>query len=390
MKKVYADNSSTSFPKAPGVSDAIKDFLDNSGCNVNRGGYADSYDVAIDILDTRQKLANMFHAGSPKEVIFTPGVTYSLNILLRGFLKRGDHVITTSMEHNAVMRPLHMLSKEGVSYSTVQCGRDGSLNTDDIIPFIGKETKAVVMLHASNICGTIMPVGAVSEICKEHGLRLIVDAAQTAGIVRIDAAETDALAFTGHKGLLGPQGTGGFVIKKDFADEITPLVTGGTGSQSHEIEQPDFLPDKFESGTMNIPGILGLKKAVEYIESTGLKTIYDREIRLTLAFISNVLCIDGINIIGKEDDTGRLAVVSLDFPGNDNAKIAAVLDTHYGIMTRCGLHCAPFAHKTLGTYPNGTVRFSFGYFNTIDDVEYITHSIKEILKNGKRYGLQAN
>jgi len=387
MRKVYVDNSSTSFPKAPGVSDAIKDFLDNSGCNVNRGGYADSYDVAIDILDTRQTLANMFHAGSPREVIFTPSVTYSLNTLLRGFLKKGDHVITTLMEHNAVMRPLHILSKEGISYSAVPCGRDGSLNADDIIPFIGKETKAVVMLHASNVCGTIMPLGAVSEICKKNRIRLIVDAAQTAGILQIDAGEADALAFTGHKGLLGPQGIGGFVIKTGFADEIAPLVTGGTGSISHEIEQPDFLPDKFESGTMNIPGILGLKKAVEYIESTGLKTIYDREMRLTLAFISNARGIDGINIIGKEDDAGRLAVVSLDFPGNDNAKIAAALDTHYGIMTRCGLHCAPFAHKALGTYPNGTVRFSFGHFNTTDDVEYITNSISEILKNGKLYGL---
>ncbi|MCL1875850.1 MAG: aminotransferase class V-fold PLP-dependent enzyme [Synergistaceae bacterium] len=380
MRKVYADNSATSYPKAPGVSDAIKDFLDNTGCNVNRGGYADSYNIAMEILDTRQMLADMFCARSPQEVIFTPSITYSLNTLLLGFLKRGDHVITTSMEHNAVMRPLHALSKMGVAYDIVPCDEKGILNAVDIIPYIKKETKAVVMLHASNVCGTVTPIDAASEICKRNNLRFFVDAAQTAGVLDIDARKMDALAFTGHKGLLGPQGIGGFIIKKEFADEIEPLITGGTGSRSHEIEQPDFLPDKFESGTMNIPAILGLKAALEYINSTGIKSICEHETLLTSEFISKVCGIEGARLIGKEDVADRTAVVSIDFEGNDNAAIAAALDSDYGIMTRCGLHCAPLAHKTLNTYPHGTVRFSFGHFNTLDEIEYIAQALKEILR----------
>jgi selenocysteine lyase/cysteine desulfurase len=292
----------------------IKTFLDNTAYNINRGSYAGSYDVALEVLKTRQILAEMFHAQTPQEIIFTPNATYSLNMLLQGFLKKGDHVITTSMEHNAVMRPLQALSKTGVTYSIVPCSKTGILNVDDILPFIKKETKALVMLHASNVCGTIMPIEKVYKICKEHNIRLIIDAVQTAGILDIDSRKMDALVFTGHKSLLGPQGIGGFVIKKEFADEITPLITGGTGSLSHEFEQPSFLPDKFESGTLNLPAIIGLKKALEYVTLTGIKTIFDHEIQLTTAFISKTSNITGVNLIGKQDSSDRIAIVSLDFP----------------------------------------------------------------------------
>lgn len=379
MKKVYADNSSTSFPKAPGVSDVIKDFLDNTGCNVNRGGYADSYDVAMDILDTRQKIASMFNAQNEKEVIFTPGVTYALNMLLCGFLKKGDHMITTSMEHNAVMRPLHALSQKGVIYDAAPCKEDGSLRPENIVSLIGRDTRAVVMTHASNVCGTIMPIYEVSEICKKHGIKLIVDAAQTAGVLDIDAKAADALTFTGHKGLLASQGIGGFVIKEEFAEEIEPIITGGTGSRSNEFRQPDFLPDKFEPGTLNIPGILGLGKSIEFINQVGTETINKNKLQLTSSFIAGAQSIDGVEVIGKKDCNGRVSVVSLNFPKRDNAEIAHTLDSKYGIMTRCGLHCAPNAHKTLGTYPHGTVRFSFGYFNAMEEVDYIIKSIREIL-----------
>jgi len=392
MKKVYVDNSATSFPKAPGVSDAIKEFIDKTGCNVNRGGYNDSYNISMEILEARQLISDMFHTGNPQEVIFTPSVTHSLNILLHGYLKKGDHVLTSSMEHNSVMRPLHALSKKGVSYDVINCNEnDGSLDIESIKHLIKKNTKAAIMTHASNVCGTVMPIDKISDVCQKNGIRLIVDAAQTAGVLDIDARKIDALAFTGHKGLLGPQGIGGFVIKKDFAREITPLITGGTGSLSDVVEQPDMLPDKFESGTINIPGILGLKKAVEYVTSVGINKIYEKEMELTSKFLSEVQNISEIRIIGKRevngtglrlgdsyDEVSRVAVVSLDFPGKDNATIAASLDENFGIMTRCGLHCAPAAHKTLKTYPHGTVRFSFGYFNTMEDVEYIIQSIKEI------------
>ncbi|MCL2378490.1 MAG: aminotransferase class V-fold PLP-dependent enzyme [Defluviitaleaceae bacterium] len=379
MKKIYTDNGSTSFPKAPGVPDAVKKFLDTGAYNINRGGYAGSYDIAMEVLETRQLLADMFNAKSPREVVFTPSITYSLNMLLQGLLKNGGHVITTSMEHNAVMRPLYALKTAGVSYDIVPCGKNGSLKADDIIPLIKKETKAVVMSHASNVSGTIMPIEAVAEICRKHNIRLIVDTAQTAGALDIDASTIDAMAFTGHKGLLAPQGIGGFIIKKQLADEIAPIITGGTGSFSYGYEQPDILPDKFESGTMNIPGIIGLKEAAMYVNSIGIKAIYEKEMSLTSAFMAKVKGIGGVDIIGKKDTTGRVAVVSLNFPENDNAAIAASLDEDYGIMTRCGLHCAPIAHKTLGTYPHGTVRFSFGYFNTVDEVEYIVQSLKELL-----------
>jgi len=266
-----------------------------------------------------------------------------------------------------------------VSYDVALCDEDGSLLVDSITPLLRKETKVVIMLHASNVCGTVMPVETVAEICKQNNIKLIVDAAQTAGVLDIDASFIDAFAFTGHKGLLGPQGIGGFIIKKDFADEIAPLILGGTGSRSHEFEQPDMLPDKFESGTMNIPAILGLKKAVEFIVKTGTMQIFEKEMKLTSAFISSLQGVSGVNVIGRKNVMDRVAVVSLDFPNRDNATIAAALDEHFGVMIRCGLHCAPAAHKTLKTYPHGTVRFSFGYFNTMEDVEYSVQAIRELV-----------
>ncbi|MCL2147589.1 MAG: aminotransferase class V-fold PLP-dependent enzyme [Synergistaceae bacterium] len=379
MRKVYADNSSTSFPKAPLVSDAMKDFLDNVGCNVNRGGYESSYNTALEILDTKKQLCGMFNFDEPKNVIFTPGVTYSLNMILKGFLKPGDHVITTSMEHNGVMRPLFGLSENGIAYDVAMCSNDGALDVKEINRLLRAETKAVIMTHASNVCGTILPIYDVSEICTKHGLKLIIDSAQTAGVLDIDMAHIDALAFACHKGLLASQGLGGFIIKSEFASQIKPLITGGTGSLSHELTQPDFLPDKFEAGTMNIPAIMGLKKALEYIKSVGIKTIFEEELKLTERFISGIREIGDVDIVGKKDMNDRIAVISLDFVDRDNARIAAALDGDYGIMTRCGLHCAPVAHKTLNTYPRGTVRFSFGHFNTTDDIDYIIESIKEIL-----------
>jgi len=379
MRKVYVDNSATSFPKAPGVSSAVKDFLDNVGCNVNRGGYQSSYNTALEILQTRKMLCELLCFAEPKNVVFTPGITYSLNMILRGFLHEGDHVITTSMEHNGVMRPLHELSKGGVWYDIAGCASDGSLATKEIAALITAKTKAVVMTHASNVCGTVLPIADVYEICRARGVKLIVDAAQTAGVLDIDMACIDALAFTAHKGLLAPQGLGGFIINSDMEQMVEPLITGGTGSLSHEITQPGFMPDKLESGTMNIPAIIGLKASLEYIKSIGTKAIFEKEAELAEDFIAQVSKLSGVRIVGKKNMTGALAVISLDFANMDNSEMAATLDAEFGIMTRCGLHCAPNAHKTLGTYPHGTVRFSFGHLNTAEEVEYIAASVKEVL-----------
>ena len=376
MKKVYADNSATSFPKAPGVSDAIKDFLDNVGCNVNRGGYESSYSVALEILAARKLLCEMFGFSEPRNVVFTPSVTYSLNMILQGFLSAGDHVVTTSMEHNGVMRPLHELSKIGVAYDAAQCGHDGTLDVRNLATLINGKTKAVVMTHASNVCGTVLPLREVWEICSGRGIKLIVDAAQTAGVLDIDMAYVDALAFTCHKGLLASQGLGGFVIKGEMAQHVRPVITGGTGSLSHGITQPDFLPDKFESGTMNIPAIIGLKKSLEYIKSEGISP--KKKMFLTNLFLQLLEEIPEVTIIGRK--ANRTAVISLNFTTIDNAQAAAALANDYGIMTRCGLHCSPAAHKTLNTYPCGTVRFSFGCFNTPEEIKYIAESIKKIVR----------
>jgi len=380
MKKVYADNSATSFPKAPGVSDAIKDFLDNVGCNVNRGGYESSYNAALEILATRKQFCKLFNFDEPRNVIFTPGITHSLNMILKGFLKDGDHIITTSMEHNSVMRPLHELTKTGVSYDIAECHSDGSLSAAAITKLISKNTKAVVMSHASNVCGTILPIYDISDICRKNGIKLIVDSAGTAGVLDLDMQQFDALAFTCHKGLLAAQGLGGFLIKSDLAEITLPIITGGTGSLSHDTVQPDFLPDKFESGTLNIPAIMGLKVALEYINKVGVGAIHKKEMNLAEKFLSEMSKISsGVRIVGKNGLSGRIAVISLDFMGRDNAEISSILDKDYGIMTRCGLHCAPMAHKTLQTYPEGTVRFSFGHFNTAEDVDYAVTAIREII-----------
>ena len=378
MKKIYADNSATSFPKAPGVSDEMKYFLDNVGCNVNRGGYSSSYDVAMKILDLRESLLDFFNVDDSYNVVFTPNITYSLNFILNGYLKSGDHIITTSLEHNSIMRPLYILAQKGITYSLVDGNKDGSLDIEKIIPLINSQTKAIVMTHASNICGTILPIEQVGEICRKYNLKFIVDTAQTAGVININGKNIDAIAFTGHKGLLASQGIGGFVIKEDFAKEISPIITGGTGSKSDEIEQPEFLPDKFESGTMNIPAILGLKKSLEYVNNLGIEKIHEKEMLLTNRFISQLKDIKELEIIGKKSMDSRLAVISLDFLTEDNGLVASTLDSKYGIMTRSGLHCAPLAHKTIGTFPNGTVRLSIGYFNTVEEIKYTLDCLNEI------------
>jgi len=383
MRKIYADNGSTSFPKAPNVGQAVKNYIENSAYNIGRGGYESSYDVAFEVFKVRQAMAGLFNAESPKNVIFTAGITHSLNMILKGYLQAGDHIISSSMEHNGLMRPLHELSQTGVEYSIAQCLPDGRLEAKSIQKLMQANTKAVVVTHASNVCGTIMPIEELSEICTAHGIKLMIDTAQTAGILPIDASKIDAVAFTAHKGLLGLQGLGGFVIKDDFAKLIKPIITGGTGSASHEFDQPNFLPDKFESGTMNIPAIIGLGAALEYIKDRGIKNIFAKEMELTKRFIEGVRAINNkdLRIIGKQDLAGRIAVVSLDFAELDNAEVSSVLDSKYGIMTRCGLHCSPLSHKTLGTFPKGTVRFSFGHFNTAEEIDHIISAIKEIKKD---------
>ena len=385
MNYIYLDNASTSFPKAPTVATAMSDYITNRGININRGSYALAYDVEDIIYTTRQRLKTLFNGHDPSHVIFTQNVTMSLNMVIKGLLKAGDHVLVSSMEHNAVMRPLTQLLDKGITFDTIPCDSSGSIQMDAIEPLIRPNTVALIINHASNVCGTIQPLASIGAICKAHNLQFIVDAAQTAGVIPIDvkACHIDALCFTGHKGLLGPQGIGGIILTKEMAQTLPPLIAGGTGSFSHLETMPTHMPDAFESGTLNLPGIIGLNEGLAYIESVGMENIHNHELALSKAFLEGLQSIDGINIVGKQNIQDRTAVVSITIDGMDASSIAYELESAYHIMTRVGLHCAPRAHQTLGTYPEGTVRFSFGYANTLEDVEAALSALHRILKNTK-------
>lgn len=381
MKDIYFDNSSTSFPKAPNVGRAMGEFIENGAFNINRGSYEGAYEAGSAVLDTREMLKDLFNAPNSKNVVFTPSVTYSLNFFIKGFLKRGDHVLVTSIEHNAVMRPLVQMEKLGVEFDVVQCDEEGSVTADDFRSYIKENTKAIITTHASNVCGTIIPIEEIGALCKEKGLVYAVDTAQTAGILNIDMQKSniDFLAFTGHKGLLGPQGIGGFIASDKLEGLIDPVISGGTGSLSDSEEIPTFLPDRFESGTLNLPGIIGLHQALIYLKEAGIDNMRNEKMEITKYFLDQVKEIEGVRIAGKKTVEGRLGVVSIDFEGFDNSIVSFYLSNKYNIMTRVGMHCAPRAHKTLKTFPQGTVRFSFSHFNTKEEVDICIDAIKTIL-----------
>lgn len=383
MENIYLDNASTTFPKPKKVAESVYKYMTGSGANINRGCYNSAYQVEEIVLDTRQLLCDLFDGPDCRNVIFTKNVTESLNVILKGLLKPGDHVLVSSMEHNAVMRPLVQLERQGVIFTRIPCASDGTLKINEMVNCLRKETKAVVMMHASNVCGTVMPIQEVGDFCYQHGLKFIVDCAQTAGILPISMKEMhiDALAFTGHKGLMGPQGIGGFILADGIEKLIDPLLSGGTGSISHTEEVPEFMPDRFEPGTMNLPGIIGLHEGLMWLNETGLDVVRQHELELTGYFLKGLLELEDagmIRVLGKRGIGGRTGVVSIQTLNKELAEAAYELDETYGIMTRVGLHCAPIAHKTLGTYPTGTIRFSFGYWNTKEQADIVLSALKEI------------
>ena len=383
--RIYFDQASTSFPKAPGVAKAMYAYLTRLGTNVNRGCYEDAYAAEETVFNTRKLLAQLFHFPLTKNVILTGNITQSLNMLLKGLLRPGDHVLVSSMEHNAVMRPLVQLSRDGISFDRIPCRRDGTMILEQAEAMIRPSTKAIITLHASNVCGTHMPLAELGDICHRHHLFFLADTAQTAGIFPLDMEQLhiDGLAFTGHKGLRGPQGTGGFLISGQLADQMEPLISGGTGSVSHTEEVPSFLPDRFEPGTPNLPGIFGLHAALKELTPLSMEQIRTKELSLTGYFLEKLMELDPsekhIRIIGRKDLSMRSAVVSIQTLDEDMASVAWHLDHDYHIMTRVGLHCAPNAHKTLGTYPAGTIRFSFGPQNTNNEIDFCIRALKEIL-----------
>lgn len=379
---VYLDQAATSRPKATGVGEAMRFYIDEVCANINRSTYSPATDAAIRVLETREKLCALFGFSDPAHVIFTPGQTYSLNLVIKGLLRPGDHVLTSPLEHNGVMRPLMQLSEHGVAFDRIPMTGDDELDLAQARRLIRPNTRLMILTHASNVSGTILPIEQAGELCKERGIFLAVDAAQTAGHLPIDLSKThiDALCAPAHKGLRGPAGVGALLLSPALAAVLDPLVTGGTGSDSHTEMQPAYMPDRFESGTPNLPGIYGLYAALSELEQEGLPLRQAKESALLKRFTAGLDGIEGIRVIGTRDPERKVGLVSVDFTARkDNAETADRLSTEFGILTRCGLHCAPNAHKTYGTFPQGTVRFSFNSTNTVEDIDQTLAAIQSIL-----------
>ncbi|ENK1245098.1 aminotransferase class V-fold PLP-dependent enzyme [Clostridium sp. FAM 1755] len=380
--KIYLDNAATTYPKPEKVYSSILNYMKNVGASPGRGGYENALTGDRMVYKCRQSLINLFNFNKIENVVFTSNITASLNILIKSIVKDGWHVITSSMDHNSVIRPLVSLEKlNKIELDILNCSEEGLINIEDFKNTIKDNTKLVVLSHASNIIGTIQPLEDIGKICKEKGIYFIIDSAQTAGVLPLDFKKLNcnALAFTGHKALLGPQGIGGFTIDDELNNIATNFIEGGTGSLSESTLQPDFLPDKFESGTMNTPGIAGLLAGIEYINEEGLNTIKEREEYLSKEFINGLLNINSIKVYGPLDASLRTATISINSSKIDNSELGFLLDSEFGIMVRTGLHCAPLAHKTIGSFPQGTLRFSFGAFNDIKDINYALYALNNIL-----------
>ncbi|MGH4121439.1 MAG: aminotransferase class V-fold PLP-dependent enzyme [Clostridium sp.] len=381
--KIYLDNAATTFPKPPEVYTSMMNYITNIGTNPGRGASTASLVGNKVILNCRYALMDFFHFDKVENVIFTPNITTSLNTLIKSVVKQGWHVITSSMDHNATLRPLNALCQKGIiELDIIPCSKEGLLNIEDFINSLKPNTKLVVLSHSSNIIGTIQPLEAIGKICKDKGIFFVIDAAQTAGVLPLDfyKLNCNALAFTGHKSLLGPQGIGGFLIDDNLNKQCTTFIEGGTGSLSSSIIQPDFLPDKFESGTLNGPGVAGLLEGINFINTRGLDSIRQHEEYLCENFINGLLNINSIEIYGCTDISKRTAAISINSTKIDNSELGFILDTEYGITTRTGLHCAPLAHETIGTYPTGTLRFGIGPFNDIKDINYTLNSLNSIIR----------
>lgn len=382
---IYFDNAATSWPKPEATIHAVEECLRETGGSPGRSGHSQSINASRIIFNAREAISGLFGVNDPLRIVLTKNATEAMNIAIFGLLKPGNHVITSSMEHNSVMRPLRAIEANGIQLTIIPCSAAGEFDPGDILPAIKKNTKAIILTHASNVTGTIISVADIGRIAREHGLVFCVDAAQTAGSLPIDIGtmDIDLLAFTGHKSLFGPQGTGGLYIRKGLEQVISPIMRGGTGSRSEYEEQPNFMPDKYESGTPNTPGYAGLTSGIDFILSQKSNTICNQEKHLTELFLQGIGGVDDILIYGLKDASRQIAVVSFNIRGMDPAKVALELDERFGIMSRPGLHCAPSAHKTIGTYPAGTVRFSFSYFNTEEQIISAVEALRQISKERK-------
>lgn len=365
---IYLDNAATSFPKAPDVSARMCYYLDHVGASVNRGVYAAAQEAELETLGLREKLCSFFHHLEPTRVLLTAGATAALNLAIKGSLRRGGHVLVSAMEHNAVMRPL---VQEGIAFERVPCDREGRLLMGELEKRLSEKPRMLILNHASNVSGTVQDAERIGRLCKQHGVPFVLDAAQSAGHVPVDfeAFSLSALAVPAHKGLLGPQGIGALLVTEEFAAQLSPLIAGGTGSVSDSEELPPYLPDRFESGTPNLPGIYGWSAAMDYVNQTGIEALRHHETALTQRFLDGLRDLRGLRLVGPWETEKRVGVISVSFSSMDNAEASDRLEREFGILTRCGLHCAPAAHRTLGTFPEGTVRFSVGYRTTEAEID---------------------
>ena len=377
---IYMDNAATSFPKPPAVAEAMAYYLNEVGASINRGVYQSAQEAGLVTLSLRQRLCRLMGHGDPTHCILTPGNTWGLNLVLLGALGPGDHCLVSAVEHNAVMRPLRLLAERGVAFHRIPCDETGRLRLEEAEGLFRPNTRLVLVAHGSNVSGAVQDAAALGRLCRERGVPLVLDAAQTAGHIPIDFAGwgLSALAAPGHKGLLGPSGTGVLLLSPEFARSLRPVITGGTGSASDQEVQPDYMPDKFEPGTPNLPGIYGLEAALRWIEEQGLAAIRAREEAMCARFLAGLRDIPHIRLAGSWESENRAAVFSLDFLRRDNAEAAFQLEQDFGVLTRCGLHCAPAAHRALGTFPQGTVRFSPGPFTTDDELDQALAAIAAV------------
>lgn len=374
---IYFDNAATTLQKPETVAKVVAEAISSLG-NSGRGAYDAALYSMRTVYETRELINEFFNGDGPEQVAFMSNATEALNTAISGMLQPGDHVITTVMEHNSVLRPLYLQEQKGVAVTVLPVGEDGIVSSEAFEDAIRPDTEAIVCTHASNVTGTALNLYRIGEACKRHGLRFIVDVSQSAGILPIDmqAMNIDALCFTGHKGLFGPQGTGGLCLRKGVT--IRPLKSGGSGIHSFDKEQPQFMPELLEAGTVNAHGIAGLRAGLEYIKQESLERLYTKETLLTKTFYEGVRRIDGVKIYGNFNQEKRAPIVALNIRDEDAAKVSEILWEDYGIATRAGAHCAPLMHESLGTTEQGVVRFSFSSFNTMEEIKTAIEAIREL------------
>ena len=376
---IYMDNAATTLHKPDAVKAAVLAAFETMG-NAGRGASEPALDASRVIYGTREKLARFFNAESASRIVFTANSTESLNIAIKGLFCPGDHVITTVLEHNSVLRPLYECREHGVELSILGCDEKGNISYDEMESAVKDHTKAIVCTHASNLTGNMIDLKKAGEIAREHGLIFVVDASQTAGVWPVDVQNTgiDVLCFTGHKGLMGPQGTGGMYVRTGV--EIRPLLSGGSGIDTYNPHHPSQMPTALEAGTLNGHGIAGLGAAVSFLEETGLDVIREKEQSLMRRFYEGISCIPGVKVYGDFDTRERAAIVSFNIGDYDSSEVSDELNVEYGIVTRPGAHCAPLMHKALGTVEQGAVRFSFSYYNTEEEVDAAIRAVRELAR----------